>query len=234
MSVSSLRLTINRWGCFVGVLSGPLIHEIVERTRLNGYANPEQLDRMVSIGIEPFVPANCGPNSVDVRLGNSLLVYRPRPTRGWWEWIRLQFGWRPPVELDANRDNPTQTITIPVGGMMIYPGRLYLGSTIETTVCSGCVPWLDGRSSVGRLGIQIHMTAGRGDDGFGELVVGGNSWTLEISCVHPVRIYPGMRIGQLTFFPLIGERRPYRGRYSHQHGPPVASKFHEPKPHTTE
>lgn len=210
----------------MGVLSGPEIIRLVVAGRRDvpdGIAWPK-------ISIDPFVFDNVGPNSVDVRLGNRMLVYQPRPPCGLIERIRTWFGWTPPVELDAHHENPTIDVVIPPGGMWIYPGRLYLGTTVERTVCSGVVPWLDGRSSVGRLGIQIHMTAGRGDDGFGELCDGGNAWTLEISCVHAVRIYPGMRIGQLTFFTLDGERSPYRGRYTYQPGPPVASKFHQPSP----
>jgi dCTP deaminase len=89
--------------------------------------------------------------------------------------------------------------------------------------CAGLVPWLDGRSSVGRLGISVHSTAGRGDDGF------FGRWTLEVSVVHPVRVYPGMKVGQVTFFDLRGERRPYRGKYQNQDAA-VASKLWEDAP----
>lgn len=214
----------------MSVLSGPEIVRIIERTRAElarGIAvirTPPEPE----IDIVPFRPDNVGPNSVDVRLSETLLVYRVARPRSLWDRIRWAFGWRPC--LDALSKNATERIEIPPDGYVLRPGVLYLGSTIEKTTCANCVPWLDGRSSVGRLGIQIHMTAGRGDDGFGELETQGCSWTLEITCVHPVRIYPGMRIGQLTFLKLIGQRKPYRGRYSHQSGPPVASRFWEPIP----
>ena len=61
------------------------------------------------------------------------------------------------------------------------------------------VPFLEGKSSVGRLGIDIHATAGKGDVGY------CNTWTLEISCSQPVRIYAGMPIGQLIYFIVDGE-----------------------------
>jgi dCTP deaminase len=86
-------------------------------------------------------------------------------------------------------------------GFVIQPGELYLGVTIEYTETYCAVPFLEGKSSVGRLGIDIHATAGKGDVGF------CNTWTLEISCVKPVRIYAGMPIGQLIYFTVNGEIR---------------------------
>jgi len=71
--------------------------------------------------------------------------------------------------------------------------------TEEYTETHNAVPFLEGKSSVGRLGIDIHATAGKGDVGF------CNSWTLEISCVQPVRVYAGMPIGQLIYFHVDGE-----------------------------
>ena len=82
---------------------------------------------------------------------------------------------------------------------MLLPGHLYLGVTDEYTETHAHVPFLEGKSSTGRLGIDIHATAGKGDVGF------CNAWTLEISCVQPVKIYAGMPIGQLIYFPVDGE-----------------------------
>ncbi|MBX6379500.1 MAG: dCTP deaminase, partial [Thermoflavifilum aggregans] len=79
------------------------------------------------------------------------------------------------------------------------PGILYLGVTQEYTETHAFVPFLEGKSSTGRLGIHIHATAGKGDVGF------CNTWTLEISVVQPVRVYAGMPIGQLIYFPVDGE-----------------------------
>jgi dCTP deaminase len=87
--------------------------------------------------------------------------------------------------LDARQHNKIIHFEIPDEGYVLQPGTLYLGVT--------------GKSSTGRLGIDIHATAGKGDVGF------CNTWTLEISCVHAVRIYAGMPIGQLIYFPLEGD-----------------------------
>ena len=73
------------------------------------------------------------------------------------------------------------------------------GSTLEYTETRRFVPFLEGKSSVGRLGIDIHATAGKGDVGF------CNHWTLEISVSQPVRVYAGMPIGQLIYFLVEGE-----------------------------
>lgn len=77
--------------------------------------------------------------------------------------------------------------------------NFYLGVTQEYTETLAHVPFLEGKSSVGRLGIDIHATAGKGDVGF------CNYWTLEISVKKPVRVYGGMPIGQLIYFVIQGE-----------------------------
>lgn len=86
---------------------------------------------------------------------------------------------------------------------MLERGTLYLGVTQEYTETHNSVPFLEGKSSVGRLGIDIHATAGKGDVGF------CNTWTLEISCTQPVRIYEGMPIGQLIYFKVDGDIERY-------------------------
>lgn len=136
------------------------------------------------IVIEPF-KVNClGTNSYDVHLSKFLAVYKNK-------------------ELDAKKHNKIKEIIIPEEGFVIQPGTLYLGVTEEYTETHNAVPFLEGKSSVGRLGIDIHATAGKGDVGF------CNTWTLEISCVHPVRIYSGMPIGQLIYFAVEGDIENY-------------------------
>jgi len=132
------------------------------------------------IVVEPFRPECLGTNSYDVHLGANLAVYNDRV-------------------LDAKRHNKISHFTIPEDGYVIQPGTLYLGVTEEYTETHTAVPFLEGKSSVGRLGIDIHATAGKGDVGF------CNNWTLEISCVQPVRIYAGMPIGQLIYFAVEGD-----------------------------
>ncbi len=132
------------------------------------------------IVIEPFDPSCLGTNSYDVHLSKNLAVYESE-------------------ELDAKKHNTVRHFEIPEEGYVIKPGTLYLGVTEEYTETHNSVPFLEGKSSVGRLGIDIHATAGKGDVGF------CNTWTLEISCVHPVRVYAGMPIGQLIYFMVDGE-----------------------------
>lgn len=190
----------------MSILTGPEIRRIVERTKAAKASNyPPPLP---SIDITPFDPESCGPNSYDVRLADTLLVYERN------------------VMLDMRMKCPTREVKIPVEGIELYPGEIYLASTIERTATAGLVPYLEGRSSVGRLGIFIHATAGRGDDGFGMDNPDGCPWTLEISVVQPVRIYAGVRIGQLTYYTLEGDRKPYAGKYAKDTGP-AASRMHE-------
>lgn len=142
-----------------------------------------------AIVIEPWDDARVNPNSYNVSLAPELMVYTE-------------------ACLDPRQDNRTRTITIPDEGLVLTPGKLYLGRTNEWTETYGLVPKLEGRSSIGRLGMFIHVTAGYGDVGF------RGYWTLEIVAVEPVRIYPNMEIGQLSYHPVCGEiTDTYRGKY---------------------
>lgn len=132
------------------------------------------------IVIEPFRSECLGTNSYDVHLGKFLGVYIDDV-------------------LDAKKHNRIREIEIGKEGYVLQPGEIYLGVTEEYTETHAHVPFLEGKSSVGRLGIDIHATAGKGDVGF------CNTWTLEISCVKPVRVYHSMPIGQLIYFTIDGE-----------------------------
>ncbi|HOB08598.1 MAG: dCTP deaminase [Limnochordia bacterium] len=146
------------------------------------------------IFIEPFNIKQLNPNSYNLRLHNELLVYEE------------------PV-LDMKKPNKTRLITIPESGLVLEPGRLYLGRTIEYTRTEGFVPMLEGRSSVGRLGLVIHVTAGFGDVGF------AGYWTLEMFCVNPVKIYPGVEICQIYYHTIEGDYEPYSsGKYQNNTG----------------
>lgn len=133
-----------------------------------------------TIRIEPFRPKCLGTNSYDVHLGRNLAVYLD-------------------AELDAKKEHGLKHFEMPEEGFVLQPNTLYLGVTEEYTETLAHVPFLEGKSSAGRLGIDIHATAGKGDVGF------CNHWTLEISCQLPVRVYPGMPIGQLIYFAVSGE-----------------------------
>ena len=135
--------------------------------------------------IVPFNRSSLGTNSYDVHLSPYFATYRDS-------------------ELDAQKHNEAEHFKIPEKGYVLRPNEIYLGSTMEYTETHDFVPFLEGKSSVGRLGIDIHATAGKGDSGF------CNYWTLEISVKKPVRIYAGMPIGQLIYFEIQGEvLRPY-------------------------
>ena len=148
------------------------------------------------IVIEPFDISNMGGNSYDVHLSKYFAMYTD-------------------AVIDAKAHNTVQHFEITDEGFVLEPGKLYLGSTMEYTETHKHVPFLEGKSSTGRLGIDIHATAGKGDVGF------CGYWTLEISTSIPVRVYPGMPIGQLIYYIVDGtvERLYHKkenAKYSHQ------------------
>ena len=132
-----------------------------------------------SIVIKPFNQEYLGSNSYDVHLSKNLATYSDEI-------------------LDAKKHNQIKNFEIPEEGFILLPNQLYLGATVEYTETRKHVPFLEGKSSVGRLGIDIHATAGKGDIGF------LGYWTLEISVKIPVRVYAGMPIGQLIYFVAEG------------------------------
>ena len=139
--------------------------------------------------IEPFDPKKVNPNSYNLTLHNELLVYENEI-------------------LDMKQDNPAKRIIIPPEGLVLEPGRLYLGRTKEFTRTDRFVPMLEGRSSTGRLGLFVHITAGFGDIGF------AGFWTLEIFCVQPIRIYPDVEVCQIHYHSIEGDYELYRsGKY---------------------
>jgi dCTP deaminase len=139
-----------------------------------------------AISITPFERRLLNPNSYNLRLHNELLVYTDEV-------------------LDMKRPLGTRRVEIPDGGLVLSPGVLYLGRTFERTSTDRFVPMLEGRSSVGRLGLYIHVTAGFGDVGF------SGYWTLEIQCVQPVRIYPMVEICQIYYHAIQGDFERYDG-----------------------
>jgi dCTP deaminase len=153
--------------------------------------------------IDPFRMDCLGTNSYDVHLGKWLALYDE-------------------AVLDAKKHNTITHFEIPEEGYVLIPGKLYLGATEEYTETHNAVPFLEGKSSTGRLGIDIHATAGKGDVGF------CNHWTLEISVAMPVRVYVGMPIGQLIYFQVEGEinnfynRKP-NAKYNQRTDKPVES-----------
>jgi len=144
--------------------------------------------------IEPFDEKNLNPNSYNLRLHNQLLVYDEDC-------------------LDMRKEHKYRTIEIPKEGIVLEPGTLYLGRTVEYTETQEYVPMLEGRSSVGRLGLFIHVTAGFGDVGF------KGFWTLEIHCVERIRIYAGVAVCQIYYHTIEGNFDPYNsGKYQNNKG----------------
>ncbi|KKK57844.1 hypothetical protein LCGC14_3050410 [marine sediment metagenome] len=166
------------------------------------------------ISIDPFIPENVGENAIDMRLSNTLRFYVSEDNSSY----RLI---QEPVSLDMRRETKTIEMTIPERGLLLRPGILYLGNTIETIHSDRYVSHITGRSSVGRLGLAIHWTAGIIDVGFRGQI------TLEMVVVQPLMVYPNVRICQLLFEDTIGEKVQYKGRYQNQSGPVASRGFNE-------
>jgi dCTP deaminase len=154
----------------------------------------ENLVKNGDIEITPFDKTQINPNSYNLKLHNKLLIYTDEI-------------------LDMKKPLNSIEIIIPEDGLILQPGKLYLGRTFEHTSTQKFVPMLEGRSSVGRLGIFIHITAGFGDVGF------NGYWTLEIQCIQPVKIYPMVKICQIYYHTILGQYLTYeKGKYQNNHG----------------
>jgi len=178
-----------------------------------------------TIVINPFDPACVNSNSVDLHLGDELRMYSGDIVNEGNRKIALTsdaFGGRLAGVIDSKRPPVTKVVPLILHPVtredcwILRPATLYLGVTREYTESWGLIPYLDGRSSTGRLGIFTHVTAGRGDNGF------CGRWTLEIVVVEPTIIYPGQRLVQITYFESRGDQTFYgstnnrSGRYQHQ------------------
>lgn len=132
------------------------------------------------IKIQPFNPELLNPNSYNLTLHDELLVYEE-------------------VILDVKQPNRFRRLAIPPEGLVLSPNQLYLGRTVEFTETHNLVPMIEGRSSVGRLGLFVHVTSGFGDVGY------CGYWTLEMFAVQPIRVYPGLKICQILYHQVHGE-----------------------------
>lgn len=159
---------------------------------LSGKSIHQQLGKKITI--DPFRPEQLNPNSYNLRLHHDLLVYDRE-------------------HLDMKQENTAHRITIPEEGILLEKDRLYLGRTLEYTETNHYVPMLEGRSSIGRLGLFVHITAGFGDVGF------AGFWTLEMFCVQPIRIYAGVEICQIFYHSIEGDYERYHsGKYQNNQG----------------
>lgn len=157
-----------------------------------------------NIVITPFYKECLGSNSYDVHLGKIIGIYNPFEV------------------LDAKENNLIMLFNIPETGFILEPNKFYLASTLEYTKTKKFVPFLEGKSSIGRLGISIHETAGKGDVGF------SGYWTLEMRVGQKVRVYPNMPIGQIIYHTIKGgvlnpyDKKP-NSKYSNQKEEPTPS-----------
>ena len=156
---------------------------------LSGHEIRQQLGE--NIHIDPFDDKRVNPNSYNLSLHDELLVYEE-------------------VVLDMRKSNRVARVQIPEEGLVLTTNQLYLGRTVERTETHNLVPMIEGRSSIGRLGLFVHVTAGFGDVGF------AGYWTLEMFAVQLVKIYPNVPICQIFFHQITGAITEYSSdKYQH-------------------
>lgn len=151
-----------------------------------------------AITISPFEPAMVNPNSYNYHLGPTLRSY-------------------PTGVIDSLHPPATRELVIPADGLVLQPRQLYIGNTVERIGSARYVPSLIGRSSLGRLGMYLQLSADMGNLG------ASHQWTLEITVVQPLRVYPGMVCGQVSFWVPTGEVTLYDGLLGTLSAPTVPS-----------
>jgi deoxycytidine triphosphate deaminase len=149
------------------------------------------------IHIKPFISGNINPNSYNFRLGSTLKIYNEKV-------------------LDPRKINDFKILKIPKDGFILEPNQLYLGHTIEEMGSDYYAPTMQARSSVGRLGLYIYLNSGLGDIGFKK------QWTLELHSIHRLKIFAGMKVGQMLFWRPQGKISLYKGKYKDSSGPEVS------------
>ena len=171
------------------------VDEIEREVFLGGMLTGEEIERQIRLGnieIDPFDKTCINPNSYNLKLYPELVTYSN-------------------TIIDMHQDNPIKKFTIDDNGIVLMPNILYLGRTVERCKSDKFIPMINGRSSGGRLGLSIHVCAGFGDIGF------NGTWTLEITVVQPLKIYPYEEVAQVCYFTPYGNtEKLYRGRYYNQ------------------
>jgi dCTP deaminase len=160
--------------------------------RLTGEAILEQID-FGNIVIDPFVREHITETGIDLRLGPLFSQYHPG------------------MVLDPKKPDTFEVIEqlIPANGLQLKPGQFYLMHTLETVLARKFDPIVNGKSSVGRCSVQVHMTAGFGEPGF------DGQYTLEVTTQIPMIVYPGMLFCQIRFDTLEGKVSDYKKRGSY-------------------
>ncbi len=146
------------------------------------------------IVISPFDESALNPNSYNFRLGDYVYIYKNEI-------------------IDSKIKPEVEKIPIPDTGLILEPNKVYLGYIKEKMGSNYFVPILNGRSSTGRIGLFVHITANLIDIG------SINNWTLQMHAVQAVKIYKNMLIGQVTFWHTYGDIKLYNGKYKGSTGP---------------
>ncbi len=155
-----------------------------------------------NIFIEDFCEERLNPNSYNLRLTDKVYTYKDSV-----------------LDLRTVKDVELEEWHIPESGLVLQPNKLYLANTLEYTETHNFVPQIDGRSSIGRVGMFVHVTAGFGDIGF------CGRWTLEIAVIQELRIYSLQEICQISYHHILGEvGKTYNGNY-HKNSGVQGSKF---------
>ena len=167
------------------------------------------------IKIEPFDSSCLQPSTVDLHLS---------------EEVRVFDNWQIGVVDVKEKTDPSRLVRIPKGGFIVHPGEFLLGATVEKiTLPSDIAAKLEGRSSLGRLGLIVHATSGYVDPGF-------SGWlTFELSNISrlPIKVYAGMKIAQICFFQMTNKvLHPYGSKnlgskYQGQKGPTSSKIWRE-------
>ncbi|MEU6207619.1 hypothetical protein ABZ814_29020 [Micromonospora musae] len=155
----------------------------------------KEIVRQMELGhirLDPFTPDAVNPNSYNYRLGPTIKEFDG---------------------LDGAGLPTFREVTIPEDGYVLQPGRMYLGHTFELIGSDRYAMSLIGRSSIGRLGLFLQVSADLGH------TTSCHQWTLELVCVRPIRLYAGMRIGQVSFWCNQGDFTPYEGLYGRRNQP---------------
>jgi len=145
------------------------------------------------IQISPFSDKQLNPNSYDFRLGESIKVYNNEI-------------------LDPKIAQEATEIPLTDEGFLLMPDKIYLGYTLEVMGSDFYVPIIRAKSSIARMGLFVHITADLIDIG------SHNQWTLQLHAIQPLKLYPLMLIGQVTFWTVSGEIKLYEGKYQGSRG----------------
>ena len=153
-----------------------------------------------TIIISPFSKEQINPNSYDLRLGNILLIYDE-------------------LELSPRKENKYHTVIIPEEGYVLKKNHFYLGSSIEKIGGTKYVPLIHAKSGIARLGLFVHITADLIDIGS----IG--TTTFQLYPTLDIRVYPNMKIGQVSFWTVKGDIELYHGKYQGSNGPQPSKSY---------